>query len=265
MSNLHRELAPVSSAAWADIEAEAKRSFKRNVAGRRLVDVDGPHGLELSSVSTGHTVPVRSPREGITAVLRQTQPIVELKVPFTLSRDAIDDVERGANDPDWDPVVAAARNIALAEDHLIFNGFEEAQITGIGRAASAVALELPADVREYPDVISRAASSLRLASVEGPYSLAVSAEIYTQINETTNHGYPIIEHVQRVVSGDIVWAPAIDGAFLLSTRGGDFQLTIGQELSIGYDSHDATSVNLYFTESLSFAVWTPEAAIAIVR
>jgi uncharacterized linocin/CFP29 family protein len=264
MSNLHRELAPISSAAWEGIEEEAKRSFKRNVAGRRLVDVDGPHGLELSSVSLGHTAPISSPREGISALIRKSQPIVELKVPFTLSRTAIDDVERGAQDPDWDPVIAAARTIALAEDHAIFNGWAEAQIAGIRESASAPALKLPDDVREYPDVFSQAASTLRLASVDGPYALAVSADIYTQINETTNHGYPIIEHVQHVLSGDIVWAPAIDGAFLLSTRGGDFQLTIGQELSIGYDSHDASSVNLYFTESLSFAVWTPEAAVAIV-
>jgi len=265
MSNLHRELAPISQAAWADIEEEATRSFKRNVAGRRLVDVDGPHGLELASVSTGHTAPIASPRDGIAAAVRQSQPIVELKVPFTLSRTAIDDVDRGAQDPDWDPLIAAAQKMALAEDHAIFNGFAEAQITGIRDSASAQALQLPEDVREYPDVFSRAASTLRLASVEGPYSVAVSAEVYSLINETTNHGYPIIEHVQRVLSGDIVWAPAIDGAFLLSTRGGDFQLTIGQELSIGYDSHDATSVNLYFTESLSFAVWTAEAAIALTH
>ena len=44
MNNLHRELAPISDAAWADLEAEARRTFTEHVAGRRAVDVLGPAG-----------------------------------------------------------------------------------------------------------------------------------------------------------------------------------------------------------------------------
>ncbi len=73
---------------------------------------------------------------------------------------------------------------------------------------------------------------------------------------------PIHEHVARVLDGEIVWAPAIDGAFLLSARGGDFGLHLGQDLSIGYLSHDATSVRLYFQETLTFLVYTSEASVA---
>ena len=64
---------------------------------------------------------------------------------------------------------------------------------------------------------------------------------------------------------DIIWAPAIDGAFLLSTRGGDYELHLGQDLSIGYLSHDATSVQLYFQESLTFLVQTSEAGVALTQ
>ena len=35
MNNLHRELAPISDAAWALIEEEVTRTFKRHLAGRR--------------------------------------------------------------------------------------------------------------------------------------------------------------------------------------------------------------------------------------
>jgi uncharacterized linocin/CFP29 family protein len=83
------------------------------------------------------------------------------------------------------------------------------------------------------------------------------------VTETSDHGYPIHEHIARVIDGEIVWAPAIDGAFLLSTRGGDFELRIGQDLSIGYLSHDADSVRLYFEETLTFLAFTSEASVPL--
>ena len=263
MNNLHRELAPISDAAWASLEDEAKRTFARHVAGRRVVDVAGPDGITLAGVGTGHIAPIDPPADGITAGLRAYRPVVELRVPFTLSREQIDSVERGALDPDWQPVKDAAKKIAFAEDHAIVEGYAAAQITGIRPASSNPALALPAEVKEYPNAVSKAVSELRLAGVAGPYSLLVSADVYTTVSETSDHGYPIREHVSRMVDGDIVWAPAIDGALLLSCRGGDYELRLGQDLSIGYLSHDADQVQLYFTESFTFSVYTTEASVSI--
>ncbi|WP_026918154.1 family 1 encapsulin nanocompartment shell protein [Gordonia shandongensis] len=264
MNNLHRELAPISTAAWAEIEEEASRSFKRNIAGRRLVDMSGPLGLDVDSAVRGHRAKIDSPTDGIHAFLRSTQPMVELKVPFTLSREAIDSVDRGASDADWDPVVCAARSLAQAEDRAIFEGYPAASITGIRNEDGVSALALPDDVRDYPEALSQAISKLRLTSVDGPYSLALSAEQYTLVNETSDHGNPIREHLQRIlVDGEIVWAPAIEGGFLLSTRGGDFELIIGQDVSIGYDSHDGDTVNLYFFETFTYMTYSPEAAVTL--
>lgn len=262
MNNLHRELAPISSAAWEEIEEEATRSFKRNSAARRIVDVNGPLGLELAAVTTGRRKPVDAPVAGIEASTRTSQSIVELKVPFTVGRQAVDDVDRGAQDSDWDPVIDAARTLAQAEDRAVFEGYLAGGITGIRSNSPGDPIKLPDDVREYPEAISQALSRLRLSSVAGPYSLALSAEVWLKVNETSNHGYPIIQHLQRVIDGDIIWAPAIDSAFLLSTRGGDFDLTVGQDVSIGYDSHDAVGVNLYLQETFTFLVYTGEAAVS---
>jgi uncharacterized linocin/CFP29 family protein len=263
MNNLHRELAPISDVAWADIEAEAERTFKIHVAGRRVVDFDGPGGTTLSGVGTGHLSGIDAPTEGVIARARRAQPIVELRVPFTLDRQAIDDVERGAKDSDWQPVKDAAKQIAFAEDRAIFEGYGAAGITGIRASSSNPRLSLPADVRDYPNIVSQALTSLRLAGVNGPYSVLLSADAYTEVNETSDHGYPIREHLARLVDGEIVWAPAIDGAFVLSTRGGDYELRVGQDLSIGYLSHDATGVTLYFQESMTFLTYTTEAAVAL--
>ncbi|GAA3949658.1 family 1 encapsulin nanocompartment shell protein [Gordonia caeni] len=262
MNNLHRELAPISSAAWAEIEEEASRSFKRNSAGRRLVDVKGPLGLDVDSVTLGRRAKIDSPADGIQAYIRQAQPLVEFKVPFSVSREAVDNVDRGAPDSDWDPVVRAASELARAEDKAIFEGFASAGITGMTESAKQEALTLPENVVDYPEAISAAINRLRLNSVDGPYSLALSADLYAEVNETVNDGYPVRQHVMRILTdGDIIWAPAISGAVLVSTRGGDFELSIGQDVSIGYDSHDADVVNLYFIESFTYLTYTPEAAV----
>jgi uncharacterized linocin/CFP29 family protein len=266
MNNLHRELAPVSDAAWASIEAEARRTFEQHVAARRVVDVSGPDGPTLASVNTGHLTDIDPPggeTGGIIAWLRTSQQLVQLRVPFTVSRQDVDDVERGALDSDWQPVKDAARQIAFAEDRAVFEGYPAAGIGGIRKSSSNPGLTLPAEAREYPTVISQAVSALRLAGVGGPFCLVLSAAAYTEVSETSDYGYPIREHLTRVVDGDIIWAPAIDGAFLLTGRGGDYELRLGQDLSIGYLSHSAEYVELYFQESLTFAVYTTEASVGL--
>jgi uncharacterized linocin/CFP29 family protein len=122
---------------------------------------------------------------------------------------------------------------------------------------------LPADVRAYPDAIAQALTQLRLVGVNGPYSVLLGANEYTQLNETRDHGYPVLEHVKRIVDGQIIWAPAIDGAFVMTTRGGDFELTIGKDVSIGYLSHTDSVVRLYLEEAFTFRVLTTESSVAL--
>ncbi len=263
MNNLYRELAPISDAAWAQIEEETARTFKRYLAGRRVVDVVGPKGLELAAVGTGHLRNIDSPKEGIVARLRKSKAVVELRVPFELDREAIDDVERGANDSDWQSVKDAARQIAFAEDGAIFDGYPAADIVGIRQGASNPKLSLPADVREYPNAIAQSLSQLRMVGVNGPYSVLLGANAYTALSETSDSGYPVLEHVKRLVEGKIIWTPAIEGAVVLTTRGGDFELHLGQDLSIGYLSHTDTTVRLYLQESFTFLFLTGEAAVAL--
>ncbi|HEX6931622.1 MAG TPA: family 1 encapsulin nanocompartment shell protein [Streptosporangiaceae bacterium] len=263
MNNLHRELAPVSAAAWASIEEEARRTFTLHLAGRRIADVQGPGDEALAAVGTGHLGDITSPAPGVLAWARTAQPVIELRVPFAISRRAVDDVERGAQDPDWQPVKNAARTMAFAEDRAVFEGYQAGGIEGIRGTASNAAMALPSDARQYPDVISEALSALRLAGVGGPYALLLSAGAYTAVSETSDHGYPVREHLSRLVDGPIIWAPAIDGAFVLTTRGGDYEMRLAQDLSIGYQSHDADSVHLYFIQALTFLVYTAEAAVPL--
>lgn len=263
MNNLHRGLAPISDAAWSQIEEETTRTVKRYLAGRRVVDVPPPGGIALPGVATGHVRSISAPGEGIIAGRREVKPLVELRVPFELSRQAIDDVERGSNDSDWQPAKAAAKTLAFAEDGAIFNGYHEAEIQGIREGSNNPIVTLPADVRDYPDAVAHALSQLRLVGVNGPYSVLLGADEYTALAETRDHGYPVLEHVKRIVDGNLLWAPAIEGAFVLTTRGGDFELNIGQDISIGYLSHTDSLVRLYLQETFVFRVLTSEASVVL--
>jgi uncharacterized linocin/CFP29 family protein len=263
MNNLHRELAPISDAAWEQIEEETTRTLKRYLAGRRVVDVPTAGGVGLPAVSTGHLVEIDPPAEGTIARQREVKALVELRVPFELQRQDIDDVERGSDDSDWQPAKDAAKTIAFAEDRAIFNGYPAAKIQGIREGTSNPLMKLPADVRDYPDVVAQALSQLRLVGVNGPYSVLLGAKAYTELAETRDHGYPVLDHVKRIVDGNIIWAPAIEGAFVLTTRGGDFELSIGQDVSIGYLSHTDTVVRLYLQETFTSRVLTSEASVVL--
>ena len=264
MNNLHRSLAPISDAAWSDIEEEAKRTFQRNIAARRVVDVSGPHGSDFSAVSLGRLQDVAAPGDGVQSRLYRVAPVVQLRVPFTLSRTEIDSVERGAKDADWEPLKEAAQRIAFAEDRAILDGYPAAGIRGVRPCSSNAVVRVPDNAVDVPEALTSALTALRLAGVDGPYSVLLGAELYTLVSETSDHGFPILNHLTRLVDGEIIWAPAIQGAVVLTTRSGDFDLQLGQDLSLGYLSHDADSVQLYFQESFAFRNNTDEASVALL-
>ncbi|MEV6977941.1 family 1 encapsulin nanocompartment shell protein [Kitasatospora sp. NPDC093806] len=263
MNNLHRELAPVSEAAWAEIEEEARQTFTLHLAGRRVVDLSGPDGPTLAAVGTGHLTPIEPPAPGVLAHARESRPLVELRVPFTVDRAAVDDVERGSRDSDWQPVKDAARTLALAEDRALFDGYPAAGIEGIRTATTNPAIPLPTDVRDYPNAVSQALTTLRLAGIGGPYALLLGADTFTAVKETSDHGYPVASHIARLLDGELIWAPAIEGALLLSTRGGDFELLLGQDVSVGYLSHTPDTATLFLQETLTARILTPEAAVPL--
>lgn len=266
MNNLRRELAPISSAAWAEIDDEARRVLKLKLAGRKLVDFCGPLGPEGAAVNTGRLEAIKSgPVAGVDAARRTVLPMVQLTTPFELTRSELDAVERGATDPDLDPLIEAATRIAHAEDTAIFHGYPAGGIRGMQDATPHPHVTISADYTAYPRSVAEALRLLRLAGVDGPYALALGPRCYTGLMQATGDGgYPALQVVKRIIDGPIIWAPAVNGAVVLSARGGDFELTVGRDLSIGYLGHSETTVRLYFTETMTFRVLTSEAAVALV-
>ena len=267
MNHLLRELAPVTDAAWSQVDDEATRSLTNFLAARRLVDFEGPVGWDRSAVATGRTEPVDGTTlTSVETARRGVLPLIELRAPIVLRRSELDAVERGADDPDLQPVIDAGRSAALAEDHLVFHGDPASGITGIIAASPHAAITVGDDYSDYPEHVAKAVTTLRTADIGGPYGIALGTCCYTGVTETIEHGgFPVLEHLRRLLGGPVVWAPAVEGAVVLSQRGGDFTLTVGQDFSLGYRTSNVESVELYIEESMVFRVATPEAAVHLAH
>jgi uncharacterized linocin/CFP29 family protein len=265
VNHLLRDLAPISDEAWGLIDAEATRSLKHYLAARRVVDFDGPLGWPASSVDLGRVDRLKDgPRPGVDAARRRVLALVELRTAFSLSRDELEDAERGAEDIDLSAVIAASRAAALAEDHAIFNGYTDGGIIGIAPSSPHAPITITDDYGAYPKQVANAVETLRSADVSGPYAIAMGTRCYTGVTETTERGgYPVLEHLRELLGGSIIWAPAVDGAIVLSERGGDYEITVGEDFSIGYRSTSEESLTLYLEESLAFRINAPEAAVVL--
>src|SRR5215831_1016848 len=265
MNHLFREKAPITAAGWGEIEKEAKRTLRALLAARRVVDFRGPLGWGASDVETGRADPIAAPRGSneVQAKLRRIQPLVELRIPFEMSRAELDAIDRGARDPDLDNVTAAAREIAIAEDRSVFHGYAAAHITGICQKRARESVSLGTSHADYPLAVASALTKLRDDGIEGPFSVVLNEQLYKDLAARTDSGYPIISHVERLIDGELVWAAGLDGGLVLSKRGGDFELSVGQDFSIGYLEHDLERVRLYIEESFTFLVLTEQAAIPL--
>jgi len=264
MNQLLRQIAPITETAWSLIDEEAKRTLKIMLAARKLIDFSGPHGWDKAAVATGRTQRLNSqPEAGVEARLRTTLPLVELRTPFSLSRDELEAIGRGAKDPDLDEVRNAARSAAIAEDRLVLHGFTEAGIHGLVECLDGPALTISQNYAAYPDVVAEAVDRLRMAGAKGPYAIALGPRCHTGLTRSTTGGYPVMEHVRRLLDGPVLWTPALDGAVVVSLRGGDFELIVGQDFSIGYLEHSADTVRLYIQESCTFRVLSRDAAVRL--
>ncbi|HLU38178.1 MAG TPA: family 1 encapsulin nanocompartment shell protein [Planctomycetota bacterium] len=266
MNLLKRDLAPILPEAWAAIDAEATRVLKLNLAGRRLFDFDGPHGWKHAAVNTGRLVLCEEqPVEGVKAGLRHVQRLVEVRTPFVLDIMALDEIARGRADADLDPVIDAAMRTALFEERAIFHGWKVADIDGVLPASPHEPIKVAA-ARDYPEALLAAQETLRKAGVEGPYALALGPAVHEELMAATEEGYPLLRQIGRpLIDGPLVRSPALDGAVVVSVRGGDYEISVGQDLSIGYAAHDRDRVELYITETFTFRVLTPTAAVRLVR
>jgi uncharacterized linocin/CFP29 family protein len=213
--------------------------------------------VNLGSVRVGSSEPVK----GVSWGKRETQNLIEVRAHFTLKLWELDNVSRGGRTPNLDPMITAARKVAIFEETAVYQGFSEGGIKGIGEASSHKAVPLAAgDPDAFTESVEAAVLALQKSGVGGPYALVLGTDPYALVKVGDPQAYPLRKQVEAIADGGLHWSPALQGGMVISRRGGDFELTVGQDLSIGYKSHDKESVELYFTESFTFRVLEPSAA-----
>jgi uncharacterized linocin/CFP29 family protein len=253
MDFLKRQHAPITEKAWEFIDSEARRIFRTALRARRFVDVIGPKGWEFSAVNLGRIeIAGKEAKESQIYGMRTVLPLVELRIPFVLDLWEMDNLSRGAVDVDVDALHEAARGAARFEDTAVLKGFSPAGITGLADSSDHEIQEMQLEAGAFLDILSGSVLRLRDVSIEGPYALVVGSETFRFLARA-QAGYPLLRRVERLLEGPVVESDILtDEGFLLSTRGGDFELTLGQDLSIGYEHHDSKQLRLFITETFTF-------------
>jgi len=266
MDILKRELAPITLQAWAEIDAQATRSLTAALSARKVLDVKGPMGTDFAGVPEGRLeYPAGQKPEDVSYGIYKVHHLVETRVPFDLDITELDNVVRGARDIDLTNLQEAAKKIALFEEKVIYHGLPEANIKGLKMCTGGTCLTMGSSPEQLLTAIAEGITTFAERSMEGPYAFVVGPKIWSSMSAHVQ-GYPVKMQAENVLGGSVILSPYLSGpyeneAYMISQRGGDLELILGQDLSIGYDKHGATSVTLYITESLTFRILEPAAVI----
>lgn len=261
MNILKKSLAPITDAGWEEITEQSNRIIRSLLTVRKFADIDGPHGWDYGAVPLGRLdIPKRNPKEGVQYGIHKVLPLTEFKVPFRLKIDELDNISRGAEDADLSALEDAARKMVAFEEKAAYYGFKNGNIAGLKERSGYKPLSCPKDAKEVLHCVPEAISQFKQASIEGPYYLAVNPTEWREITSYAE-GYPLKKQVQDNLDADLLFCPNIEDMFLVTGRGGDYKLTLGGDISIGYAQHDTKEVELYFTESFTFQVLEPGAVL----
>lgn len=265
MDFLKRELAPIPAEAWVEIDQQATRSLTALLSARKVVDVSGPMGTDFPGVPEGRLdFPKKQPK-GISCGIHRVHHLVETRVPFELDIKEMDNVVRGAKDIDLSNLEEAAKKIALFEESVVYHGFADANIKGLEMCTGGECLTIGPKPEQMLEAIAEGVATFAGRSVDGPYSLVVGPTLWSRMSAHFQ-GYPVKMQAENVLGGAVVLSPYLSGkyadqAFMLSQRGGDLELILGQDLAVGYETVSPKAVSLFFTESFTFRILEPASII----
>ena len=252
---LYRDLAPITKEAWKEIDERAAEVLKSYLSARKVVNVNGPKGLDYNVITEGRLSKIESAGE-VNYGVYQVLPLTESRIEFEMDRWELDNVSRGAKDVDYEPLEDAMKNLALFEEEAVYNGMKNSAIEGLSDYAKE---EIPfgKEPSEIMEAITKGLIQLRKVYEQGPFTLVVNEDAYTRIlsKETA---YPLDERIKELIGGKIVFSHVIEGAYLLPLDHEDLELTIGRDFSIGYQSHSNEKVRFFATESFTFRILNPD-------
>lgn len=227
---LGREGAPFGDDVWSALDDAMIQAAKSQLAGRRLLPVEGPYGLGVKAI------PLPDEEVAAGTAIGKYLPLVLLYETFTLP---VRDLAASEHQPlalNLQPVVQAAIACAQREDRLIFYGAagQPGLLTASG--VQKVTLSNWGEADTVMDDLIRAVTILDEAGFHGPYALGLAPARYNLLFRRYPNGpMTVMEHVRQLVTGGIVKVPALkDGGVLLAVGQQFASIVLGQDMNVGF-------------------------------
>lgn len=248
MDIFKRSLAPIPQAAWGEIDERAEAVINSLITTRKSLKTEGPFGLDKTSISTGRLNLVENKiSKNVNIGKYEVLPLIETRVTFELSRWELDNVLRGAKDIDLESLEKAATDLALFEENVVYNGCKEANINGLVNDAGHK-IKLESDSQTILDKVSEALFLLKESFVNKPFNFVVSKELYKALNKI--HGAKLLRDlVKGMIGGEVYVSEVMKGGLLIPVNHDDIEFTVGQEYTIGYETHNDQDVKLFIMNS----------------
>jgi uncharacterized linocin/CFP29 family protein len=257
---LTREDAPFDAAVWDILDTAMTETARGQLTGRRLLPLEGPHGLGLKSI------PLKDTRTDEELTVSQTLPVVYIEERFNLGMRDLANFEREGLNLDTQPIQDAALACAKREDALIFHG--GAGVPGLLNTEDAheMALSDWSEIGTAAEDIIQAVTILDDAGFHGPYTLALEPQLYNALLRRYPQGNQSeLEHLRTMVTDGIVKAPAVDGGVLLASDKRHASIVMGQDMTIGFIGPAGDEVEFSISESLTVRVRHPQALVILTN
>lgn len=260
MSNLQRDAAPLPERTWKAVDEAVAQAARHVMAARRVATFDGPRGWDHAATRLGTMKPCATREGKATVCVAEMALLAEVRAEFTLSWTVLELFDRGAPALDTSRAEEAAREVALAEDRIVFYGEPVGHALLLSKMSPTITTQDWAKPGQALTDVLHAVERLDAAGISGPYELVLSpARYFAFLHGTEDGGYPTSRHLREVIGGVHRSTVIRDAGAVFSTRGDDFIITVGGDLSVGHRGHDASGVHLFCVETIAPQLITPEA------
>ncbi|MBN1815055.1 MAG: bacteriocin family protein [Anaerolineae bacterium] len=262
---LMRGDAPLTDAQWQLIDATVSEVIGRVVVGRRILDLYGPLGFGA------YTVPLYTYKsvdgEPVRAKIARQLTLNTLAKDFIISAKDLE-LMNGGQPFDTAPIAAAATQLALAEDKLIFSGDADEGAEGLLNVTGRMKLPL-GDWNEEGQAladVSTATAKLVAGGFYPPYFVAMHPMLYTKLQRVYGRrGILEVELLEKQAKGGVFSSPSIpeDKVLVIAAQPQYVDLAVGLDIATGFVETVSLEHRFSIMETLALRVKQPGAVCVL--
>jgi uncharacterized linocin/CFP29 family protein len=248
------------------IEEAAVAAAREILSGRRIIDVEGPYGIGLTTVEVGNDDRCREPGpEEASAVVSHALSVPMIYRRFAISKRRIAAFQETGQPFNLKVAEDAAQAVATREEDFLYHGQSDFRLGGLLTVEGRQNVKAGNwdNVDEVLGDVITAVNVLDGRGYRGPYGLALAPELYNSLfRRYAGSDLLQIEHLKRLCTRGIVKA-AIDGCVLVARDVGF--LVVGQDLQVSHLTSDAAHEQFAVSESLVLKIEAPDAICTIMN